>query len=56
MLLIDLYKIPVTWSLAFTVTVLAATMILSLRIPPKGKPESAYPFAAKHDEEDPRRR
>ena len=55
MLLIDLYKIPVTWSLGFTVTVLAATMILSLRIPPKGKAESAYPFAARHDEETPRR-
>jgi len=55
MLLIDLYKIPVTWSLGFTVTVLAATMILSLRIPPKGKAESAYPFAARHDEEPPRR-
>jgi tellurite resistance protein TerC len=54
MLLIDLYKIPVTWSLGFTVAVLAATMILSLRIPPKGKPESAYPFAAKRDQEDPR--
>jgi hypothetical protein len=35
--------------------VLAATMILSLRIPPKGKAESAYPFAARHDEEPPRR-
>ena len=55
MLLIDLYKIPVTWSLGFTVTVLAATMILSLRIPPKGKAESAYPFAARHDEENPHR-
>ena len=55
MLLIDLYKIPVTWSLGFTVAVLAATMILSLRIPPKGKAESAYPFAARHDEENPRR-
>jgi tellurite resistance protein TerC len=51
MLLIDIYKIPVAWSLGFTVTVLAATMILSLRIPPK-KGESAggaYPFPAKKD-------
>jgi tellurite resistance protein TerC len=47
MLLIDLYKIPVAWSLGFTVVVLAATMLLSLRIPPKGKPRVAYPFAAK---------
>jgi len=36
MLLVDLYKIPVSWSLVFTVVVLAATMILSLRIPPRG--------------------
>ncbi len=51
MLLLDVYKIPVGWSLAFTVAVLAVTMVLSLRIPPKGKGESAYPFRAKHDEE-----
>ena len=49
MLLIDIYKIPVVWSLGFTVTVLALTMILSLRIPPSGKGGSAYPFAAKQD-------
>jgi tellurite resistance protein TerC len=48
MLLIDIYKIPVVWSLGFTVTVLTATMLLSLRIPPKGSGGSAYPFAAKH--------
>ena len=47
MLLIDVYKIPVAWSLVFTVTVLAATMILSLRIPPSGKGGGAYPFGAK---------
>ena len=47
MLLIDVYKIPVAWSLAFTVTVLAATMILSLRIPPSGKGGGAYPFGAR---------
>ena len=52
MLLIDLYKIPVSVSLAFTVLVLAATMILSLRIPPRGKATSAYPFKAKKDAED----
>lgn len=50
MLLIDIYKIPVSWSLAFTVLVLAATMILSLKIPPRGKVQTAYPFAAKHDD------
>jgi tellurite resistance protein TerC len=51
MLLIDIYKIPVVYSLAFTVTVLALTMILSLKIPPK-KGESgggAYPFPAKKE-------
>ena len=47
MLLIDIYKIPVSWSLAFTVITLAATMILSLKIPAKGKGGGAYPFAAK---------
>ncbi|MCM2309866.1 MAG: TerC family protein [Steroidobacteraceae bacterium] len=52
MLLIDVYKIPVTWSLSFTVLVLVATMLLSLRIPPRGKAPTSYPFAAKHDEDD----
>jgi tellurite resistance protein TerC len=48
MLLIDLYKIPVAWSLGFTVFVLAATMLLSLRIPPRpGATGTAYPFKAK---------
>ena len=48
MLLLDIYKIPVVWSLAATVTVLAVTMILSLLIPPKGAaPRGAYPFKAK---------
>jgi tellurite resistance protein TerC len=51
MLLIDLYKIPVVWSLGFTVVVLALTMILSLRIPPAGKGGSAYPFKAKKEKE-----
>jgi tellurite resistance protein TerC len=51
MLLIDVYKIPVVFSLGFTAVTLAVTMILSLKIPPKGKPGGAYPFAAKkHDE------
>ena len=51
MLLIDVYKIPVVFSLGFTAVTLAVTMILSLKIPPKGKPGGAYPFASKkHDE------
>ena len=41
MLLIDVYKIPVAWSLGFTVVVLAATMVLSLKIPPKRGPAAA---------------
>ena len=47
MLLIDVYKIPVAVSLGFTVVTLAVTMVLSLRIPAKGTPGGAYPFAAK---------
>lgn len=54
MLLIDLYKIPVAWSLGFTVVTLAATMLLSLRIPPRPGAHAggAYPFAAKRDRSD----
>jgi len=51
MLLIDIYKIPVAWSLGATATVLAVTMILSLVIPAKGKGGGAYPFAAKKDKD-----
>jgi tellurite resistance protein TerC len=52
MLLLDIYKIPVSWSLGFTVVVLVLTMFLSLKIPPKkGGAQSAYPFATKPDEE-----
>jgi tellurite resistance protein TerC len=48
MLLLDVYKIPVAWSLGFTVVVLAATMILSLKVPAKaGAGGGAYPFGAK---------
>ena len=50
MLLIDIYAIPVAWSLGFTVLVLAATMALSLRIAPRGKTVGAYPFAPVRDE------
>jgi tellurite resistance protein TerC len=47
MLVVDLYKIPVAWSLGFTVVVLAATMLLSLRIAPRVKGGGAYPFRPK---------
>jgi tellurite resistance protein TerC len=59
MLLVDVYKIPVAWSLVFTVTVLAATMLLSLRIPPSGKGGGAYPFGTRRRDDagqDARRR
>lgn len=54
MLLIDLYKIPVQWSLLVTVVILATTMLLSLAIPPKGdgKPRGAYPFGRKQPPEE----
>ena len=38
MLLIDVYKIPVAWSLGVTASILVSTMLLSLFIPPKDKP------------------
>ena len=51
MLLIDVYKIPVVYSLGFTAITLAVTMILSLKIPPKGAAGSAYPFGSKKQDE-----
>ena len=48
MLLIDVYKIPVTVSLGVTIAVLVIAMVLSLRVPPKaGHAIGAYPFNAK---------
>ncbi len=48
MLLLDVYKIPVAWSLGFTVVTLAVTMLLSLKIPAKpGAGGGAYPFASR---------
>lgn len=46
MLLIDIYKIPVVWSLLVTASILAATMALSLLVPamPGAQPKGAYPF------------
>lgn len=51
MLIIDLYKIPVLWSLSVTVAILLVTMLLSLYIPPRGKGGGAYPFAVKGQSE-----
>ncbi|UCH54231.1 MAG: TerC family protein [Pseudomonadota bacterium] len=50
MLLVDVYKIPVGWSLMATFSVLTVTMLLSLYIPARGYTGSAYPFAAKRSE------
>jgi tellurite resistance protein TerC len=47
MLLVDVYKIPVAWSLGMTLAVLAGSMLLSQRVPPKGAQAGAYPFAPK---------
>jgi tellurite resistance protein TerC len=47
MLLVDLYKIPVAWALVATVSILAVSMVLSLVVPVRGMPGSAYPFKAK---------
>jgi tellurite resistance protein TerC len=49
MLLADLYHVPVVWSLAATVTVLAVSMALSLYIPARGYPGSAYPFRTRQE-------
>lgn len=47
MLLIDLYKIPVSWSLLATLAILATTAALSIVLPPGHAGRGAYPFAAK---------
>lgn len=48
MLLIDVYKIPIAWSLGFTVTALLTAMALSLKIPAKpGAAGTAFPFKPK---------
>ena len=52
MLLIDVYKIPVVFSLGFTAVTLAVTMVLSLKIPPKGTSGGAYPFGSKPRKEE----
>ena len=53
MLLLDVYKIPVAWSLAFTVVTLAVTMVLSLKIPAKpGAGGGAYPFGSRKRQAD----
>jgi tellurite resistance protein TerC len=51
MLLVDVYKIPVVWSLGVTAGILGCTMVLSLMIPPRDRsPRGAYPFPSKKPE------
>jgi tellurite resistance protein TerC len=48
MLLIDVVKVPVVWSLAATVSILIATILLSLALPAReGVQRGAYPFTRK---------
>ena len=54
MLLIDVYKIPIGWSLGMTIAVLAASVFLSLRMPRKGAKRGCYPFPPKRQERRPR--
>lgn len=51
MLLIDVYKIPIVWSLTATASILVLTMILSILIKPKGDahPTGAFPFDSKKE-------
>ena len=49
MLLIDIYKIPVAWSLGVTFGILGITMVLSLEIPSKGGQRGGYPIPAKKE-------
>ena len=51
MLLIDVYKIPIGYSLVGTVAILATAMVLSLLIPARGPAGTAYPFNAKQDDD-----
>ncbi len=52
MLIADVYKVPVVWSLAATVSILIASMSASLLLPRRAPGRSAYPFAAKKAEPD----
>lgn len=53
MLLMDVYKIPIAWSLGGTLLVLASTMVLSLYVPSKGRKRGAYPFSPKRQKRPP---
>lgn len=53
MLLIDVYKIPIAWSLGGTLLVLASAMVLSLVVPSKGRTGGAYPFSPRREKRPP---
>jgi tellurite resistance protein TerC len=50
MLLIDVFKIPVVWSLLVTLAILVTSMALSLAIPAPAHVTSSYPFGAKKED------
>lgn len=53
MLLLDIYKIPIEWSLGGTAAILTVTMVLSVLIKPKHDgPHGAFPFDSKKDSSD----
>lgn len=52
MLLMDIYKIPIIWSLLGTMAILGVAMTASLLVPAKGRPRTAYPFGRKPDGEE----
>lgn len=47
MLLMDIFHIPVVWSLGVTLCILIGSVFLSLYVKPKGISGSAYPFKTK---------
>lgn len=54
MLLMDVFHIPVAWSLVLTMSILLGSIALSLVIKPSGITGSAYPFKPKEEEESSR--
>ncbi|HXG28491.1 MAG TPA: TerC family protein [Nevskiales bacterium] len=54
MLLVDLFKIPVLWSLSVTAGILGVTILLSLYVPARGYTGSAYPFPPRRPQPRPR--
>jgi tellurite resistance protein TerC len=49
MLLLEVYKISIVWSLGVTIAILIASVTLSLVIPPRGYTGTAYPFSRKSE-------